>query len=324
MFFSSSFSTPWIAIIGVIASICWILEFCRFKIPAEIYIPGKSFINTKKRLIVLILGIVSWFFLIYASAGPVRKMSVGLHKKKLNDLFFVLDLSRSMLAIDFKPDRISKAKEKIKRFISLRPEDRVGMVVFGEKAFTLLPLTTDIDLISKSIDDIGAGFLGPGTNIGDALGLATARLESSPAKNKIVILLTDGVSMLGSMTPLQAAEIAKKQKIKVYSIGMGGNKNAKLPIRTALGVRYQNIPGGSVDTDTLKEISRLTGGKFFEAKSEKKLNEVFSEIQNLEKKEQKVEEKHVNEHLYYPYFLIGFILLFCIECYRRLYMREYI
>jgi len=323
MFFSS-FTTPWIAVLGIIALVCWVLEFYRFYISAEIYIPGKTFIDSKKRLAILITGVLAWIFIIYASAGPVRKMSFGLNKKKLNDLVFVLDLSRSMLAEDFKPNRITKAKEKIKRFISLRPEDRVGMVVFGEKAFTLLPLTTDIDLISKSIDDIGAGFLGPGTNIGDALGLATARLKSSKAKNKVIVLLTDGVSMLGSMTPIQAAEIARKQKIKVYSIGMGGNKDAKLPIMTAFGKRYQNIPGGSVDTDTLKEISRLTGGKFFEAKSEDKLNAVFDEIQNLEKKEQKIKDKHINENLYYPYFLIGFILLFSIECYRRLYMREFV
>ena len=149
------------------------------------------------------------------------------------------------------------------------------MIVFGEKAFTLLPLTVDIELINRSIGDIRAGFLGPGTNIGDALGLATARLKESKAKNKVVILLTDGVSMLGSMTPIQAAEIARDQRIKVYSIGMGGNKNAKLPIMTAFGKRYQNIPGGSIDTDTLKEISRLTGGKFFEAKSEKKAQSSF-------------------------------------------------
>ena len=230
-----TYSSPWIGIIGIIALLCWVFEFLRFNISAEIYIPGNSFVKSKKRLIILIMGVMAWLFLIFASAGPVRKMSVGLNKKKLNDLFFVLDLSRSMLAIDFKPDRITKAKEKIKKFISLRPDDRVGMVVFGEKAFTLLPLTTDIDLISKSIDDVGAGFLGPGTNIGDALGLATARLKSSKAKNKVVILLTDGVSMLGSMTPIQAAEIAKEQKIKVYSIGMGGNKDAKLPIMTAFG-----------------------------------------------------------------------------------------
>ena len=319
-----SFSSPLIGFIGLIAFISWFLEFLRIKISPDLYVPGKDRSNKKLRLLLLLVGSIGWSLIVFSSAGPVEKMSINSGKKKLNDLFFVLDLSRSMLAEDFKPNRIMKAKEKIKQFIELRPEDRIGMVVFGEKAFTLIPLTTDVDLIKKSIDDIEVGFLGPGTNIGDALGLATARLKTSKAKNKVVILLTDGVSMLGSMTPIQAAEIAKKQKIKVYSIGMGGNKNAKLPIQTIFGKRYQNIPGGSIDTETLKEISKLTGGKFFEAKSENKLNAVFSEIQGLEKREQKIENKSVNKNLYYPYFISGLFLLLLVELYRRLYTKEFI
>jgi Ca-activated chloride channel family protein len=319
-----NFSHPYIAIIGLISFAAWVFEFLRYKIKPDLYVPGNGHVSKKMRFGLLALGSIGWLLLIFASSGPVERFTLNSGEKKLNDLFFVLDLSRSMLAEDFKPNRILKAKEKIKEFINLRPEDRIGMIVFGEKAFTLLPLTTDIDLIKKSIDDIEVGFLGPGTNIGDALGLATARLETSKAKNKVIVLLTDGVSMLGSMTPIQAAEIAKKMKIKVYSIGMGGNKDAKLPIQTIFGKRYQNIPGGSIDTETLKEISRLTNGKFFEAKSEEKLNEVFAEIQSLEKRNQKVENKSINKNIFYPYLVVGFIFLIFVEIYRRFYAKEFI
>ena len=142
----------------------------------------------------------------------------------------------------------------------------------------------DLDLIVKMVDDIQIGPLGAGTNIGDALGLAVARLIHSPAKNKVIVLFTDGVSNFGNMTPVQAAEEAKKENIKIYTIGVGGEKDAKIPVGQGMfGTQYQTIPGGSYDIESLKEIAQLTKGKSFIASDDQALENVLQELNSLEK-----------------------------------------
>ena len=143
------------------------------------------------------------------------------------------------------------------------------------------------------------GYLGSGTNIGDGLGLAVARAAESEAKNKVIILLTDGVANVGNLTPLQAAEEAKKQGIKVYTIGLGSADDAKIPVnKTILGTQYQLIPGGSIDYKTLKEVAALTGGKFYPATNEKALGDIFKDINQLERTEIKVENQIIYDELY--------------------------
>ncbi|MBY0414014.1 MAG: VWA domain-containing protein, partial [Bdellovibrionales bacterium] len=204
------------------------------------------------------------------------------------------------------------------------PRDRIGIVTFAEKVFTLLPLSTDLNLINKMVAQIRLGELGDGTNIGDALALGVGRLIQSLAKNKVMILLTDGVSNVGTLTPLQAAEMAAEQKIKIYTIGIGGAQDARLPIGPNMfGVqRYQVIPGGSIDEKGLKEIAALTGGKFYMARNNKALEGVLDEINKLERTEIEHSGKIIYEELYFKYLLIGVLLLLGTEVSRRLLLRE--
>ncbi len=253
-----------------------------------------------------LVGLLGLALIGFSLTQPRVPLGFSENTIKVNDIFMVVDVSRSMLAEDFKPNRLVAAKEKIRDFLKMRPTDRIGIVMFSEKAFTLLPLSTDLDLIEKIVDEINTGFLGSGTNIGDALGLAVGRATQSLAENKIVVLLTDGVSNVGNMTPLQAAEQARDQGVKVYTIGIGQRSNAAL-LRTS-GSRYQRIPGGSVDLETLEKISKITGGKSFYAGNEAALEEVLNEIQQLEKTEIKASSKVIYKELYWSYLLWGVVI----------------
>lgn len=276
-----------------------------------------------KRLSVFLMGTIGWMLLSYSLLGPRESVSFDESSIEINDIFFVVDVSRSMLAEDFKPNRIEVAKEKIKNFISLRPEDRIGIIMFSEKVFTLLPLTTDLKVVEDVIEQIKIGFLGSGTNIGDALGLAVTRSRESKTKNKVVILLTDGVSNVGSISPLQAAEEAKKNKIKVYTVAVGSDDDAKIPIGNGMfGKAYQTIPGGSIDLSTLEEMSKLTGARSYSAKNPAALEKVLTEIETLEKTKIKVKNNIIYNEKYYLFFLFGFLLILASELAKRFVLRD--
>lgn len=306
--------------------IAWVIGFFYIGKKAQIFIPQKfkqggfPFL----RSLVFLLGTAGWISLAIALAGP--RIPIGMDKNKIevNDVFIVLDLSRSMLAEDLKPNRFVAAKQKIQEFVSLFPKDRIGIIVFAEKVFTLLPLSTDLNLINKVVAQIEIGELGDGTNIGDALSLGVGRLLQSLAKNKVIVLLTDGVSNVGVVTPLQAGEMAANNKIKIYTIGIGGAKDAKIPVgNNSFGVqRYQVIPGGSVDEKSLKHIAEITGGKFFMAKDNGALENVLSEINKLERTEIEQSGKIIYKELFFDYLLYAVLMLMGAELFRRVVMRE--
>jgi Ca-activated chloride channel family protein len=302
----------------------WLVGFFRIFKKYEIPVTGRSSNFSKYlRLLIAVVGVCAWLLLSYAITGPRKPLNFTKNNIEVNDIFLVVDVSRSMLAIDFEPNRLETAKRKIREFVDLKPSDRLGIVIFSEKAFTLLPLTTDIELIRKVIDQINVGFLGGGTNIGDGLGLAISRLISSQAKSKVIVLLTDGVSNVGSMTAEQAAEHAKDNKIKIYTIGMGTDGNAKLPVGQGIfGMQYQTIPGGSYDEESLKTISSLTGGRHYLAKNDKALSNVLGEINKLEKTKIEVSSKTVYEELYYKYYVWGILLLILAQFMRMTLLRE--
>ena len=175
--------------------------------------------------------------------------------------------------------------------------------------------------MKKMVKEINVGFLGGGTNIGDAIGLAIARASQSLTKNKVVILLTDGVANVGSMGPLQAAEEAAKKKLKIYTIGIGGKHNKKV-LQLNPGAQYQKIPGGSVDLETLEKISKITKGKNFFANDASALKRIFEEIQQLEKTEINVSSQIVYKEKYLFYLTIGVFLLMLSEIVRRILLRE--
>jgi Ca-activated chloride channel family protein len=244
---------------------------------------------------------------------------------EVSDIFIVLDLSRSMMADDLKPNRFIVAKQKVQEFVNLFPKDRIGVVIFAEKVFTLTPLSTDLNLINKMVSQLELGsFLGDGTNIGDAIALAVGRLMQSIAKTKVIVLITDGVSNVGMLTPIQAAEMAQKNKIKIHTVGIGTDKNARLPVgRDVFGVqRYQPIPGGNIDFKGLQTLSSMTGGKSYLADNNRALENVLEEINKLEKTQIEQSGKIIYEELYFKYLLIGICLLFTTEISRRLILRE--
>ena len=321
------YRTPFFLFIGAMAGLLWALDYWKFFQRAKLYFPAKKgdLGASKKALrwLFFLAGIVGWGYVSYSLMQPRLPQKFSPSNIEVRDIVLTIDVSRSMLAEDIQPNRLEVAKEKIREFVRLRPTDRISVVIFSEKVFTLLPLTTDPSLVDKILSEISIGYLGSGTNIGDGLALSVARVVNSEAKNKVIILLTDGVANVGTMTPMQAAEEAKKYGIKVYTIGLGTDHDAKIPMGNGIfGTQYQLIPGGSIDYKTLKEISDLTGGKFYPAKSEKALEQILQDIQSLEKTEINVNQQVVYDEKFYEFLLIGVSLIVLIEILRRLILKD--
>lgn len=321
------FKSPFLLWIGVISGVLWAIDYWKIFQRAQLYFPqGKAVFSWWKQIVRVMLfacGVIGWGYLSYALMQPRVPQKFSPSNIEVNDIVLCIDVSRSMLAEDIKPNRLEVAKEKIREFARMRSTDRISVVIFSEKVFTLLPLTTDPSLVDQVLSEISIGYLGSGTNIGDGLALSVARAVNSETKNKVIILLTDGVANVGTLTPLQAAEEAKKFGIKVYTIGLGTDDDAKIPVGNGVfGTQYQLIPGGSIDYKVLKEISDMTGGKFYPAKSEKALKEIMDDIQKLEKTEIKVNHQIVYDEKYYYYLVIGVALIFLAEVLRRLLMKD--
>ncbi len=204
------------------------------------------------------------------------------------DIVMTMDISTSMLARDFKPDRIGAAKDIAIEFISSRPSDRIGIVVFAGESFTQSPLTTDRVTLINLMKEIETGLIEDGTAIGNGLATAVARLKDSDAKSKVVILLTDGVNNRGEISPLMAAEIAKTYGIRVYTIGVGAMGTAPYPVMTPWGVELQQVQV-EIDEPLLRDIAEQTGGKYFRATDNTKLMEIYGEINEMEKSRTTVE-----------------------------------
>lgn len=320
------FQNPYFAIVGIVGLVAWIISYLYVFKKAQIFIPSKYKVKSIPvfRILIFVLGLAGWLNITYALMGPRIPMGTSKNTIEVNDIFVVLDLSRSMLAEDLKPNRFEVAKVKVHEFVDLHVQDRIGIVIFAEKVFTLLPLSTDLKLIGKMVDNIKLGPLGDGTNIGDALALAVGRLIQSQANNKVILLLTDGVSNVGALTPMQAAEMAVDNKIKIYTVGIGGDKEARIPVGSPVfGIqRYQMIPGGSVDEKTLKEIARMTGGKFYMAQDNDTLGNVLAEINKLERTKIEHSGKVIYQELYFKYLLNGIVLLIVAEISRKLINKE--
>lgn len=315
------------AFFGILGLIFWIISFFYLFKKPQLFIPEKYKIKSFPffRILIFIIGFVGWLYISFALAGPRRPMGMDKQTIEVSDIFIVLDLSRSMLADDLKPNRFVVAKEKVQEFVSLFPKDRIGVVIFAERVFTLMPLSTDLNLVNKMVSKLELGsFLGDGTNIGDAIALAVGRLIQSLAKTKVIILITDGVSNVGMLTPIQAAEMAKTNNVKIHTVGIGTDKDGRLPVgKDMFGVqKYQAIPGGNIDFKGLQTLAEMTGGKAFLASNNKALEDVLTEINKLEKTEIDQTGKIIYEELYFKYLLIGVFLLLLAEVSRRLILRE--
>jgi Ca-activated chloride channel homolog len=223
------------------------------------------------------------------------------------DIILTLDISGSMLARDFKPDRLEASKDVATEFISGRPYDRIGLVVFSGESFTQCPLTTDHAVLINLLREIQSGMIEDGTAIGMGLANAVNRIKDSDAKSKVIILLTDGINNRGEIAPATAAGIAKTFGVRVYTIGVGTQGTAPYPVQTPFGMQYQNMPV-EIDEAILKDIAQTTGGRYFRATDNDKLVQVYSEIDKLEKSKIDVKQFTRKDEKY----LIPAIIAFCL------------
>jgi Ca-activated chloride channel homolog len=224
------------------------------------------------------------------------------------DIVLTLDISGSMLSRDFKPDRLEASKNIATEFITGRPYDRIGLVVFSGESFTQCPITTDHAVLINLLREVKCGMIEDGTAIGEGLATAVNRIRNSEAKSKVIILLTDGVNNRGIVAPVTAAEIAKTFGIRVYTIGVGTQGVAPYPVQTPFGVQYQDMPV-EIDEAILKEIATMTDGKYFRATDNESLSKVYTEIDKLEKSRMDVKQFKMREEKYLIPALIAFCLI---------------
>jgi Ca-activated chloride channel family protein len=213
-----------------------------------------------------------------------------------------------MLARDFKPDRLEASKNVATEFISGRPYDRIGLVVFSGESFTQCPLTTDHAVLINLMREIQSGMIEDGTAIGNGLATAVNRIKDSESKSKVIILLTDGINNRGEIAPATAADIAKTYGIRVYTIGVGTQGTAPYPVQTPYGLQFQNMPV-EIDEAILKEIAGKTGGKYFRATDNNKLTQVYAEIDKMEKSKIDVRQFTRKQEKFLIPAIIAFILL---------------
>ena len=236
------------------------------------------------------------------------------------DIVFAMDVSTSMLARDFEPDRISAAKDIAIEFIAQRPADRMGIVVFAGESYTQCPLTTDRATLINLMKDVQTDLIEDGTAIGNGLATAVARMKDSDAKSRVIILLTDGVNNRGEIAPATAAEIAKTFGVRVYTIGIGTRGEAPYPVMTQWGVELRKIPV-EIDEELLKSIAETTGGRYFRATDNTKLSEIYSEINQMEKVRTTVDSFPIYKELFGKYALWALICLL-LELALRLFIRR--
>lgn len=229
---------------------------------------------------------------ILALARPHDDNDIEEYKKKNIegiDIVLAMDVSGSMLAEDFKPNRLEAAKKVAMDFIKERPTDRIGLVLYEGEAYTKVPLTTDHNLLLSAFEDVKTGMVTQGTAIGVGLVTAINRLETSDAKSKVIILLTDGVNNSGDVDPITAAQIAKEYGVRVYTVGIGKEGMAPFPVQTLFGTQMQNMEV-EIDEELLQDIADITGTKYFRAKNQTELEGIYDEIDALEKSKVRVLE----------------------------------
>ena len=224
------------------------------------------------------------------------------------DVAMLLDISGSMLAEDFKPNRLEAAKDVIDNFVKGRTSDKIGLVVFASQSFTQCPLTIDYSVLRNLLGEIKSGMIEDGTAIGTAIANGVNRLKDSEAKSKVIILLTDGVNNSGEIDPLTAAQIAKSFGIRIYTVGVGTLGEAPYPFNTPFGKRYQMVPV-EIDEEVLLQVAVTTEGQYFRATDNSKLAEIYEEIDKLEKTRVEITSYRNATELFYNWAGIGLLLL---------------
>lgn len=268
----------------------------------------KTSATTSLRHIPFVLRIIALTLIIVAMARPRSSELIEKIDAEGIDIVMAMDVSTSMLARDFTPDRISASKDIAIEFIAQRPTDRMGIVVFAGESYTQCPLTTDRAALINMMKEVETGLIDDGTAIGNGLATAIARMKDSDAKSRVVILLTDGVNNSGEMSPQMAVEIAKTYGIRVYTIGVGREGMAPYPVMTPWGVEVKNLEV-EIDEDLLKQIADETGGRYFRANDNTKLAEIYNEINKMEKARTTVDSFPVYKELFGKYALLALLAL---------------
>ncbi|MBQ0126959.1 MAG: VWA domain-containing protein [Bacteroidales bacterium] len=260
------------------------------------------------RHIPFVLRIAALCLMIIAIARPRSSTQMEKIDTEGIDIMLAMDVSTSMLARDFNPDRISAAKDIAIEFISQRPADRMGIAVFAGESYTQCPLTTDRATLINLMKEVQTDLIEDGTAIGNGLATAVARMKDSDAKSRVVILLTDGVNNSGEVAPQTAAEIAKTYGVRVYTIGVGANGMAPYPVMTPWGVEMQQVQV-EIDENLLKSIAETTGGKYFRATDNTKLSEIYSEINKMEKARTTIDSFPIYKELFDRYAVWALVCL---------------
>jgi len=272
-------------------------------------VKGSATIKSKLRPFLNLLKILAFGLLVVAFARPQDTLKEEKITTEGIDIVLATDISGSMLARDFKPDRLEASKNTGIEFIEARPNDRIGLVVFAGESFTQCPLTTDHNVLKKLLSEVKSGLIEDGTAIGMGLATAVNRLKDNESKSKIIILLTDGVSNKGFIDELTAAETAKEFDIKVYTIGVGSKGMAPFPAKDIFGRTVLQNVKVDLDEQVLKDIAKNTGGKYFRATDNNSLKNIYAEIDKLEKTEVEVTSIKRFKELFHPFALIASLLL---------------
>lgn len=287
-----TFAYPWVlaglAIVPVMV-VWWLWKYRKQEAALQhsslsLFAGLKKSLRQRLRWLPYALRTVAVAALIVALARPQSDLSRQETSMEGIDIVVALDVSSSMLAEDFKPNRLEAAKKVASDFVEGRKNDRIGLVAFAGEAYTKVPLTVDRQVLQEQLKGLKLGSMSDGTALGDGTATAINRVKDSEAKSKVIILLTDGVNNQGSVDPMNAAEIAAMYDIRLYTIGMGSRGTAPYPLRDQFGrVHYQNMEV-EIDEELLKEMSAATkDGQYFLATDKKKLEEIFSQIDQMEK-----------------------------------------
>jgi len=310
-----TFANPDFLYLLLIIPIVWVWYFFRHN-KRNTHLQISSFNGLKARSwkswgrhLLFIFRTLAIGLLIVAFARPQSTASWEDMTTEGIDIILAMDISGSMLAQDLTPDRLDASKKVAMDFISERPNDRMGLVIFSGESFTQCPLTTDHQVLQNLFKDVKSGIVEDGTAIGMGLATAVNRLKESEAKSKVVILLTDGVNNQGSIAPMTAAEIAQQFDVRVYTIGVGTQGYAPYPFKTPFGTTvYQDVEV-KIDEQTLQDIATATNGKYFRATSNEALQEIYQEIDQMERSKIEVKEYHKKNEEFLIFAFLGLLLL---------------
>ncbi|AYD46417.1 vWA domain-containing protein [Arachidicoccus soli] len=326
----TDFAYPWVLVLLLfIPLIAYVYSRRGKKLKASLPISSTRFINKTRTLktqlkpLPFILRLLALAFLIVALARPRDKFTETETNGKGIDIVLCFDISGSMTERDFVPNRLEAAKEVATNFVQERPGDRIGITIFSNISFTLCPITTDHNMVLQQIQKINSGYLQEeGTAIGSGLATSIDRLQYSKAKSKIIILLTDGVDFGGKVSPDIATSMAKTFGIRVYTIGIGSNKQIEETVQTPFGPQVQKHQL-EFNPALLKNIASQTGGQYFQAEDKESLQKIYSSINQLEKSDIKISTYNRYEEKFLPWLIIGLIFLFVEIIFRYTVLRRF-